>query len=61
MVDLVCELCLALMLKIRATALLGVTANGFNPSTEEAETGGSLYEFETSLVYIVGSRTARAT
>jgi hypothetical protein len=31
----------------------------FNPSTWEAETGGS--EFETSLVYRVSSRTARAT
>jgi hypothetical protein len=31
----------------------------FNPSTQEAEAGGS--EFEASLVYRVSSRTARAT
>ena len=32
----------------------------FNPSTQEAETGGSL-EFEASLVYTVSTRIARAT
>ena len=31
-----------------------------NPSTREAEAGGSL-KFKTSLVYRVSSRTARAT
>jgi hypothetical protein len=34
-----------------------VVAHGFNPSTWEAEAGGS--EFEASLVYRVSSRTAR--
>jgi hypothetical protein len=33
--------------------------NAFNLSTQEAEAGGS--EFVASLVYIVSSRTARAT
>jgi hypothetical protein len=37
----------------------GVVAHAFNPSTREAEAGGSL-EFEASLVYKVSSRTARA-
>jgi hypothetical protein len=37
----------------------GVVAHTFNPSTWEAEAGGSL-EFEASLVYKVSSRTARA-
>jgi hypothetical protein len=36
-----------------------VVAHIFNPSTWEAEAGNS--EFETSLVYRVSSRTARAT
>jgi hypothetical protein len=36
-----------------------VVAHDFNPSTWEAEAGSS--EFETSLVYRVSSRTARAT
>jgi hypothetical protein len=36
-----------------------VVAHTFNPSTREAEAGGSL-EFEASLVYKVSSRTARA-
>jgi hypothetical protein len=36
-----------------------VVAHAFNPSTREAEAGGSL-EFEASLVYKVSSRTARA-
>jgi hypothetical protein len=36
-----------------------VVAHAFNPSTREAEAGGSL-EFEASLVYRVSSRTARA-
>jgi hypothetical protein len=36
-----------------------VVAHTFNPSTWEAEAGGFL-EFETSLVYIVSSRRARA-
>jgi hypothetical protein len=35
-------------------------AHAFNPSTWEAEAGGS-YEFEASLVYRVSSRTYRAT
>jgi hypothetical protein len=34
-------------------------AHAFNPSTWEAEQ--AISEFETSLVYIVSSRTARAT
>ena len=34
-------------------------AQAFNPSTQEAEAGGS--EFEASLVSMVNSRTARAT
>jgi hypothetical protein len=37
-----------------------VVAHAFNPSTWEAEAGGSS-EFEASLVYRVSSRTARAT
>jgi hypothetical protein len=37
----------------------GVVVHTFNPSTREAEAGGSL-EFEASLVYKVSSRTARA-
>jgi hypothetical protein len=37
-----------------------VVVHAFNPSTQEAEAGGSL-EFEASLVYRVSSRTARAT
>jgi hypothetical protein len=37
-----------------------VVAHTFNPSTREAEAGGSL-EFKASLVYKVSSRTARAT
>ena len=36
-----------------------MVAHTFNPSTWEAEAGGSL-EFEASLVYKVSSRTARA-
>jgi hypothetical protein len=36
-----------------------VVAHAFNPSTREAEAGGSL-EFEASLVYRVSSRTAGA-
>jgi hypothetical protein len=36
-------------------------AHAFNSSTREAEAGGFLSEFETSLVYRVSSRTARAT
>jgi hypothetical protein len=35
-----------------------MVAHSFNPSTPEAEAGG--FEFETSLVYKVSSRTARA-
>jgi hypothetical protein len=35
-------------------------AHAFNPSTWEAEAGGSL-EFEACLVYRMSSRTARAT
>ena len=38
----------------------GVMVHISNPRTREAEAGGSL-EFETSLVYIVNSRTVRAT
>jgi hypothetical protein len=33
----------------------------FNPSTQEAERGRQISEFEASLVYRVSSRTARAT
>jgi hypothetical protein len=36
-----------------------VVAHAFNPSTQEAEAGGTL-EFEASVVYKVSSRTARA-
>jgi hypothetical protein len=36
-----------------------MVAHLFNPSTWEAEAGGS--EFEARLVYRVSSRTARAT
>jgi hypothetical protein len=36
-----------------------MVAHSFNPSTQEAEAGGSL--FDTNLVYIVSSRTANAT
>jgi hypothetical protein len=35
-----------------------VVAHTFNPRTQESEAGSS--EFETSLVYRVSSRTARA-
>jgi hypothetical protein len=35
--------------------------HAFNPSTWEAERGRWISEFETSLVYRVSSRTARAT
>jgi hypothetical protein len=41
---------------VSKSVLLGVVAHTFNPSTGEAEAGG----FETSLVYKVSSRTARA-
>jgi hypothetical protein len=37
----------------------GVVALAFNPSTQEAEAGGTL-ELKASLVYIVSSRIARA-
>jgi len=37
-----------------------VVAHAFNPSTQEAEAGGSL-EFEASLVYRVSFRAARTT
>lgn len=33
----------------------------FNPSISEAEIGGSLCEFEVNLIYVVSSRTDRAT
>jgi hypothetical protein len=36
-----------------------MVAYTFNPSTQEAEAGGSL-EFEASLVYRLNSRTVRA-
>jgi hypothetical protein len=36
-----------------------VVAHAYNPSTREAEAGGSL-EFEASLVYRVSSRTVGA-
>jgi hypothetical protein len=39
--------------------LLGMVACAFNPRTWEAEWGKS--QFETSLVYTVSSRIARAT
>jgi hypothetical protein len=35
--------------------------HAFNPSTQEAEASGSIYEFEDSLIYRMSSRTARAT
>ena len=37
-----------------------MVAHTFNPSTLEAEAGGSISEFEASLVYRGSSRTARA-
>jgi hypothetical protein len=40
---------------------LVVKSTSFNPSIQEAEVGGSLSEFKASLVYKVGSRTARGT
>jgi hypothetical protein len=39
---------------------LAVVVQVFNPSTQEADTGGFL-EFEASLVFRMTSRTARAT
>ena len=39
---------------------MAVVACTFEPSTQEAQAGGSL-EFETSLVYRWSSKTARAT
>jgi hypothetical protein len=36
-----------------------MVAHAFDPSTQEAEAGGSL-EFEASLAYKMSSRTARA-
>jgi hypothetical protein len=40
-----------------------VVVHAFNPSTQEAEVGGGISEFEASLVYRVTSRicVARAT
>ena len=38
-----------------------VVADAFSHSTQEAEAGRDLYEFEVSLVYRVGLRTARDT
>jgi hypothetical protein len=38
----------------------GVVVHTFNPSTQEAEAGRQISEFEASLVYRVSSRTARA-
>jgi hypothetical protein len=38
-----------------------VVAHTFNPSTQEAEEGATLFEFEASLVYRVSSRTTKAT
>jgi hypothetical protein len=37
-----------------------VVAHTFDPSTQEAEAGGS-HELDASLVYTVSSRTARVT
>jgi hypothetical protein len=37
-----------------------MVAHAFNPSTQEAEAGRRISEFEASLVYKVSSRTARA-
>ena len=37
-----------------------MVAHAFNPTTQEAEAGGSL-EIRASLAYIVSSRTVRAT
>ena len=36
-----------------------MVAHTFNPSTQEAETGRQIFEFEASLVYKVSSGTAR--
>ena len=38
----------------------GVGAHDFNISSQEAETGGYACEFETSLVYIVSSKSSGA-
>lgn len=37
---------------------VGMIAHAFNPRTQEAEAGGSLSEFKTSLVYTANSRPA---
>lgn len=38
----------------------GMVAHAFNPSSQDAEVGGSL-EIRASLAYILSSRTVRAT
>jgi hypothetical protein len=38
-----------------------MVTHAFNPSTQEADRGRRISEFEASLVYRVSSRTARAT
>jgi hypothetical protein len=43
--------------KSKVSSCWAVVAHACNPSTREAEAGGS--EFEASLVYIVSSRTAK--
>lgn len=40
--------------------MLGMLADTFNPSAQEAKAGGSL-EFEAILVYVENSRLVRAT
>ena len=38
-----------------------MVAHAFNPSTQEAEAGGCLFNIEATLIYIVSSRVAKAT
>ena len=45
---------------IQVTGKLGILRYTFNPSTGETE-AGDLYDFKATVVYILSSRTARAT
>ena len=55
-----CRICI--FIKQQFSVSWAVVAHAFNPSTWEAEAGGSpSSEFEASLVYRASSRTARAT
>jgi hypothetical protein len=57
-VSFITKMCLDVSLKIQQGP--GMVAHTFNPSTGEGEAGGSLSEFEASLVYKVSSSTAKA-